>query len=58
MPMTLKTGQSPWPLQPLTSTLRLKLGAFFAEISAPESTSDQAVQALIDLQMELEGFSK
>jgi hypothetical protein len=54
---------SPYPLnptlQPLTSTLRLQLGAFFAEIGAKRTrfTSDPSVRALIDLQTELEGFS-
>ena len=60
---SIKLNGSPYPLntslQSLTSTLRLQLGAFFAEIAAPQTefTLDPTVHALIDLQMELEGFS-
>lgn len=43
-------------LQPMTSTLRLQLGAFLSEIAAgrTEFPVDPAIQALINLQMELE----
>lgn len=45
-------------LEPMTSTLRLQLGAFFSEIAVErkEFPVDPAIQALIDLQKELEDF--
>jgi predicted dehydrogenase len=46
-------------LQPMTSTLRLQLGAFLSEILAEkkEFSVDPAIQALIDLQKQREEFS-
>jgi predicted dehydrogenase len=45
-------------LQPMTSTLKLQLGAFLSEIAVErkEFRVDPAVHALIDLQKELEDF--
>jgi predicted dehydrogenase len=45
-------------LQPMTSTLRLQLGAFLSEIAVErrEFPEDPAIQALIDLQKALEDF--